>query len=185
MPKIVLIENIETGRISPAVLPEGEEPGHNVFRRMAFTASADLLQIEDETLAEIMKSFELWASDQTVSKEQAADTLWRHISKTSAIYTPPQVLAEQKESDTMATKTKRAAKTEKKARAAGAGRKSAFVGKKIYKKVQDNPRREGTNGYNSFALIRNGMKYEDYVAAGGRPQDLAWDLKHDYVELKD
>ena len=65
-----------------------------------------------------------------------------------------------------------------------AGRTSAFAGKKITKLVKDNPRREGTFGFKSFALIKNGMTYEAYLEAGGRRNDLAWDVEHKYVEVK-
>jgi hypothetical protein len=88
----------------------------------------------------------------------------------------------------MATKTtgrKRAAKkTTTTATGERAGRTSAFAGKVIRKVADANPRREGTNGYNSWELIKNGMTYEKYIAAGGRRQDLAWDLARGYVKLE-
>lgn len=65
----------------------------------------------------------------------------------------------------------------------GAGRPSAFAGKKIQKLADKNPRREGTAGYKSWEKIRNGMTYEQYLEAGGRRQDLAWDIEHKYVKL--
>lgn len=63
------------------------------------------------------------------------------------------------------------------------GRKSSFSGKVIRKLVKDNPRRKGTAGFKSFTLIRPGMTYEQYLAAGGRRQDLAWDITHKYVKV--
>lgn len=56
--------------------------------------------------------------------------------------------------------------------------------KKLYKLVDGNPRREGTHGWKSFSLIKDGMTYEQYKAAGGRNNDLAWDIDHSYVELR-
>lgn len=64
------------------------------------------------------------------------------------------------------------------------GPRSSKVGKKIYKLVDGNPRREGTHGFTSFALIKDGMPYDDYIKAGGRNNDLGWDIDHKYVELR-
>lgn len=68
-------------------------------------------------------------------------------------------------------------------KAGGAGRTSAFSGKTITKLVDKNPRREGTHGFNSFALIKNGMTYEQYVEKGGRRNDLQWDVDHKFVKV--
>jgi hypothetical protein len=73
-----------------------------------------------------------------------------------------------------------APKTEKSTR----GRTSSLAGKTIVKISAENPRREGTNGWKSWNLIKAGMTYEQYVAAGGRRVDLAWDLKAGHIELK-
>jgi hypothetical protein len=78
--------------------------------------------------------------------------------------------------------TTSAAKTPRK-RAEGAGRTSAFSGKRITRQTKDNPRREGTFGFKSFALIKDGMTYEDYIAKGGRRKDLDWDVKHGFVKV--
>lgn len=68
-------------------------------------------------------------------------------------------------------------------KAPGSGRPSKFSGKKISKLVKENPRREGSIGHKSFALIQNGMTYEQYIAKGGRRQDLAFDLAKKNVKL--
>ena len=60
---------------------------------------------------------------------------------------------------------------------------SKFSGKKITKLVKDNPRRKGTHGFKSFSLIKSGMTYEDYLKAGGRRNDLAWDIAHKFVKV--
>jgi hypothetical protein len=65
-----------------------------------------------------------------------------------------------------------------------AGRPSAFSGKTIHKLVDKNPRREGTAGYKAWEKLRSGMTYEQYLAAGGARNHLAWDLEHKFVELK-
>jgi len=54
---------------------------------------------------------------------------------------------------------------------------------KIVSQVEGNPRREGSIGFKSFNKIKNGMTYEQYIAAGGRRQDLDFDLKQKYVRL--
>jgi hypothetical protein len=83
------------------------------------------------------------------------------------------------------------AETPKKSKAEGNGRRgrnSMFDGRRFKVKdgVTTNPRREGTNGHASFTLLLDspdGLKYEDYLAAGGRRVDLAWDLIHGNVEV--
>jgi hypothetical protein len=63
------------------------------------------------------------------------------------------------------------------------GRSSNFSGKKLRPLVDENPRREGTWGFKSMAIILSnpGITYEDFVAAGGRNNDLVWDIKHGHV----
>lgn len=53
----------------------------------------------------------------------------------------------------------------------------------IVKQVTGNPRREGTFGYHSFSLIKNGITIEKFVQKGGRMKDLRWDLEHGYVKV--
>lgn len=65
------------------------------------------------------------------------------------------------------------------------GPRSNYAGKRIFKLVEGNPRREGTCGHKSFSLIVDGMTFEDYKARGGRNCDLSWDLDHGYVELRE
>lgn len=64
------------------------------------------------------------------------------------------------------------------------GPRSQHAGKRLYKKVEGNPRKEGTAGWHSFNLIEDGMTYEQYRFKGGRTNDLAWDIAHDYVEVR-
>lgn len=69
------------------------------------------------------------------------------------------------------------------------GPKSKFLGKKIYLKVKENPRREGTHGHKSFEILKDlgfnrGMPYEEYKQLKGRNNDLQWDIDHGYVEVK-
>lgn len=64
------------------------------------------------------------------------------------------------------------------------GPNSKLTGKKLYKLVEVNPRREGTLGHASFSIIVSGMSYEDYRLKGGRSNDLAWDIAHGFVEVR-
>jgi hypothetical protein len=62
-----------------------------------------------------------------------------------------------------------------------------FAGKTVFAKKQVNPRRAGTSGFASYEIIRGkaeGVPYADYIAAGGRPNDLRWDIEHKYAEVK-
>lgn len=67
------------------------------------------------------------------------------------------------------------------------GRNSAFEGKAIHlaEGVKANPRRENTHGHRSMEIIigNPGITYEQFIAAGGRRVDLAWDIAHGNVKL--
>lgn len=72
----------------------------------------------------------------------------------------------------------------------GRGRKAGsgeFAGKTVFALKDVNPRRIGTAGFKSFEIIRgqkDGVLYADYIAAGGRPNDLRWDIEHKWAEVK-
>jgi hypothetical protein len=74
------------------------------------------------------------------------------------------------------------------------GRKSVYAGRIIIATVEPdqdgsifNPRREGTQGFRSMQiiLVAGQISYEDYIDAGGRNNDLAWDIAHGSAVLKD
>jgi len=82
----------------------------------------------------------------------------------------------------IATKAQPATETTKAA-------KSMFSGKKLFPSraaKKENPRRANSHGHRSLELIRTkpGITYEDFIAAGGRRMDLAWDLRHGNAEAK-
>lgn len=84
-------------------------------------------------------------------------------------------------SGTVGTKGKpKKEKAEGEAGEAGKGRKSSNADKLLTTTLTENPRRAGTFGHTSFAIIlkagAKGIRYEDYIAAGGRSNDLAWDV---------
>jgi hypothetical protein len=58
---------------------------------------------------------------------------------------------------------------------------SKLNGSKFVPTKQVNPRRAGTHGWRSYnILLANpaGIEYGAYIAAGGRANDLAWDITH-------
>lgn len=79
------------------------------------------------------------------------------------------------------------------------GRQSSYAGKRIYSLCKDNPRRTWSVsrktgdsqvpfGYRAMQLVidagENGITYEDYIAQGGRPNDLKFDLAKEHVEIR-
>lgn len=79
-------------------------------------------------------------------------------------------------------KVSKKAKTSK-AKGNGAGRTSKFAGRKIVKLVNENPRRAGTHGHKTFTLYGGGKTYDQVISAGGRRQDVAFDLSKKYIKL--
>ena len=79
------------------------------------------------------------------------------------------------------TKSKKAGKKEK---SAGPGRTSEFAGKRIFRVSKENPRREGSQGWKSWNVIKKGMTYEDFIKAGGSRGSLAKEVKNKRVKLK-
>jgi hypothetical protein len=49
-----------------------------------------------------------------------------------------------------------------------------------------NPRRQNSHGYRSLQIIidQPGITTEDFLAAGGRLNDLRWDLKHGHIRAE-
>jgi len=84
--------------------------------------------------------------------------------------------------------TKVAVEAKKAASSAGRPRGTTqFAGKTIVALVEENPRRAGTKGHASFAILlgnAKGVPYEQYIAKGGRNNDLRWDLAKKWVALK-
>lgn len=65
------------------------------------------------------------------------------------------------------------------------GKRSQFSGKRLFRKVSENPRREGTHGWHSWkAITYDGIPYEDYLTNRGRLLDLSWEVKKGRVEVK-
>ena len=85
----------------------------------------------------------------------------------------------------VATATAKAkATTPKKGKVAPIGRRSEmFGGKKIKKLAEENPFKPGSLIAKAYKLMRDGMTYEEYLAAGGRRIDLADAVKQGKVKL--
>jgi|TARA_R110000824_G_scaffold329881_1_gene516647 hypothetical protein len=65
-------------------------------------------------------------------------------------------------------------------------KRASFKGKMIRSKTPTNPRREATKGFHSMQILIDAgvsISYEDYVAGGGRPNDLAWDISKGNAEV--
>lgn len=99
---------------------------------------------------------------------------------------PTSIAPEEKVSETIAkVKSDKAPKV--KAESDGKrGRKSNFNGLKLHSVNVENPRREGTHGHKSMQIIIDnpGISYEDFIAKGGRANDLRWDIEHSNVVAK-
>jgi hypothetical protein len=63
---------------------------------------------------------------------------------------------------------------------------SQFKGKKLFPKVEKNPRRSGSHGERSLGIIiaKPGITYAEFIRAGGRAQDLRWDARYGHVEAR-
>jgi len=53
----------------------------------------------------------------------------------------------------------------------------------IIKDIKGNPRKEGTLGFDSFALIKSGMTVAKFTELGGRTTDLRWDINKGHIHL--
>lgn len=49
--------------------------------------------------------------------------------------------------------------------------------------ASENPKRAGSQAHTRFALYRSGMTVAEFVKVGGKPVDLAWDVKHGFIAV--
>ena len=73
---------------------------------------------------------------------------------------------------------------EKKEKSSASPRR-VFKGQMVKVIGENNPRREGTNAWQSWNLLKqNGpMLYDDFIAEGGRRPDFAYDVNHGWAEV--
>ena len=62
-----------------------------------------------------------------------------------------------------------------------------FKGNMVSACCTENPRREGTHGHTSMALLieRGPMLYDEFIKAGGRRVDLSYDVNHGWAEVQE
>jgi hypothetical protein len=51
--------------------------------------------------------------------------------------------------------------------------------------VSENPKRSNSAAWDRFALYRTGMTIAEYVASGGRPGDINYDVKHGLISVQE
>lgn len=153
--------------------------GHEDLTNSRFTGG-DLVEIHN------------LVAEKKVSKFQDRNTAVRRTWAAIQSAYPPinehetEVNAEQNEEQVNTEEVNDAAppSTAKRGRKAGTGK---FAGKRIYALKGNNPRRFGTKGFASYELIvgkPEGVDYDVYIKAGGRPQDLNWDINHKWAEVR-
>lgn len=138
------------------------------------------IDIKSATTADLVKFYNENSGSKRILKFSDRLTAERRVSELIAAHNELSGPTSKETKTKKMTEAPIAPKTEKSTR----GRTSSLAGKTIVKISAENPRREGTNGWKSWNLITAGMKYEQYVAAGGRRVDLAWDIKAGHIELK-
>lgn len=70
-------------------------------------------------------------------------------------------------------------------KANGRGRATRFQSDQIITVLVDkNPKRVGTTGYKIFEYYENGQTVEENLKAGGRKQDLRWDVNHKFISIE-
>lgn len=156
----------------------------------------------DDKLVDLLNQINPDQPTETITDRlSAAKTIINHFNSTLSEEEGPDM-----ETDPMtnATEKKTAAKTvakgkkapakkpTKKEAAAPRGRTSNLAGHKLVhnlaldaEKKPVNPRRVGSHGYNSLQIVvkagKTGITTEDFLKAGGRMNDLNWDVAHKHV----
>lgn len=186
--KICFVESIDTGKFIPAIF-KAEQIGPEVWRQRSFAGAAELMDLDAQDLWDI--AGELHIPREGKTKGETAQMVWDRSIQSMASYSRTREQSAEflerslRKMAKASTKTKRVRKTKTEPQeGAGRGRPSELAGKKIYVKVEGNPRRPGTHGHKSFGKIKHGMTVEDYGAAGGRMADLRWDITAGHVEVK-
>lgn len=82
-----------------------------------------------------------------------------------------------------AAPTKTAAPAKAPGKPAAEGKTSKFAGLKIKLIQKDNPKRENTDSFTRYAIYKDDIKAEDFIAKGGLAADLAYDEKKGFIKL--
>lgn len=70
-----------------------------------------------------------------------------------------------------------------KAHEATAGKRAEFRAQKIKLLVKENPKRPGSASFERYDLYKKAKTVGDFIDAGGKSADIAYDVKHEYIEL--
>lgn len=76
---------------------------------------------------------------------------------------------------------KKAGKAEKESKGGRKGRYDESM--KISVLVKDNPKREGTEAYDIFELLKKSKTVGDFFAKGGTSANLRWNENHEYIKV--
>jgi hypothetical protein len=163
-----------TGKYSP--VPDLEKATNDALAEWYNKHSGSTIQLDAKSKRETLVS-------KVTGLKQAMDELAARATSPS---TKQASIKQTKMSKTKTTKAVKTAKGKKaaKGKAPKKAKASSLSNMLIYKKVDKNPRREGTQGFKSFALVRNGMPYLEFIDKGGRNKDLRCDVDKGNLELK-
>lgn len=185
----VIYHNTDTGNLGVYANKEAAQAGQNTGMPI-YTTEAQLLDSK-ATGPELVRFFNK-ITGQNVAKfsdrKAAVRRIWAAAAGAPVTEPVAQSIPAGK-TDTPAQPTpvateEKAAEAKKRGRQKGTGK---FAGKTVFATKQGNPRRAGTAGFKSYEIIRgkaDGVPYSDYIAAGGRPNDLQWDIDHKWAEVK-
>lgn len=157
------------------------------------TGEVDTSKIADDTSKKMAESV---AAER--SKREAADAARKEKKEAAekAAAERKQAAAEKKAAKEAEKADKAAAKAAAKAEGGSKTRKSSLTGKLLKHSLPKdaegnvkNPRRPGSYGHTSLQIIIDagdaGITTEDYVKAGGRMNDLHWDIDHGNAVAED
>lgn len=51
--------------------------------------------------------------------------------------------------------------------------------------AESNPKKKGTKSYDRFELYEDGMTVQQFVRAGGKSADIAWDAERGFIRVED
>lgn len=135
-------------------VPKSDDPFEAIKRVVKLTTG------EDITMAQAEKTRE---KSKTSSKKSRKDRTTKASAKKSG---------------------GRKSRGSKKAAANGAGRTSQFAGLRIVRLQKENPRREGSEGWKSWNVIKKGMTYEEFIKAGGSAGSLRKEVANGRIKMK-
>lgn len=143
------------------------------------------LDIKAASAADLVKFYNANSGSKPITKFADRKTAEKRVAELIQAHNE---LAGGSSKETVVKKATKATKQEASSEEGTRGRSSAAEGKRIYKVGEfkkTNPRREGTHGFKSWeAISKDGISYDDFIAAGGRNRDLMHDVKLGRIELK-